>query len=216
MPGTAARRRSGGAAVVQSHLLRWAVVDGALCRLLPGARALRQAPIETAPIAGCEGLDFSPTLQLSPTSSVADSPTGLHVDLHIPQQPSIKDPARPRESDLKDTVVTLPQGLTINPASAGGLEACSSQQIGLTSAVGVSPATFSGAPAGCPEASKVGTVEVDTPLLSEEHEGQVTEEAGRPVPHVLHGSVYIASPYENPFGSLFAIYVAVEDSQTGV
>src|SRR5665811_1530620 len=86
--------------------------------------------------------DSAPTLQATPTSSVADSPTGLHVDLHIPQQPMIQDPASRRESDLRDTVVTLPQGLTINPASAGGLEACSSQQIGLTSAVGVSPATF--------------------------------------------------------------------------
>ena len=172
--------------------------------------------IETPPTTGCEGLAFSPTLQVSPTSSVADSPAGLHVDLHVPQQPRIKDPAHPREADLKDTVVTLPQGLTINPASAGGLDACSSQQIGLTSAVGVSPATFNDAPAGCSEASKVGTVEVSTPLLSEEHEGRVLEEGGHPVAHVLHGAVYIASPYDNPFGSLFAIYVAVEDPQTGV
>jgi hypothetical protein len=173
--------------------------------------------IEMPPITGCSQLGFSPSLQATPTSSAADSPTGLHVDLHIPQQPAIEDPASRREADLKDTVVTLPQGLTINPAAAGGLEACSSQQIGLTSAVGVSPATFSEAPAGCPEASKVGTVEVDTPLLSEEdEEGRVVEEAGRPVPHVLHGAVYIASPYDNPFGSLFAIYIAVEDPRTGV
>lgn len=173
--------------------------------------------VETPAITGCAALDFSPSLQATPTSSVADSPTGLHVDLHIPQQPTIEDSASLREADLRDTAVTLPQGLTINPAAAGGLDACSSRQIGMTSAVGISPATFSEAPAGCPDASKVGVVEVDTPLLSEEdEEGRVVEEAGLPVPHVLHGAVYIASPYDNPFGSLFAIYIVVEDPKTGV
>jgi hypothetical protein len=173
--------------------------------------------IEMPAMIGCGELSFSPTLQVTPTGHVADSPTGLHVDLHIPQQPAIREPASLREADLKDTVVTLPQGLTINPAAAGGLDACSSRQIGLTSATGVSPAVFNEASADCPDASKIGTVEVTTPLLNEEDgEGRVVEEAGLPVPHVLHGAVYIASPYDNPFGSLFAIYVTVEDSKTGV
>jgi hypothetical protein len=173
--------------------------------------------IEMPSITGCGALDFTPTLQATPTSHAADSPTGLHVDLHIPQQPAIENPETLREADLRDTVVTLPQGLTLNPSAAGGLDACSSRQIGLTSAAGVTPATFSEAPAGCPDTSKVGTVEVNTPLLSEEgEEGRVIEEAGRPVPHVLHGAVYIASPYDNPFGSLFAIYIVVEDPKTGV
>jgi hypothetical protein len=152
------------------------------------------------PIAGCDSLAFSPTLEARPTSSVADSPTGLHVDLHIPQKPMIEQPEGRRESDLKDTTVTLPPGLTTNAAAANGLAGCSPAQIGLTSAPGTTPVRSSEDPANCPDASKIGTVEVDTPLLD----------------HSLPGAVYIATPYDNPFNSLLAIYIAVDDAQTGV
>jgi hypothetical protein len=151
---------------------------------------------ENNPIAldGCNKLDFSPTIEAQPTTNVADSPTGFDVDLHIPQNNGACDPAPAScgtaEAHLENTVVALPAGIAVNPSSANGLGACSEAQIELNGPE----------PAACPTASKVGTVEVDTPLLD----------------HPLPGSVYIAQPFENPFNSLLAIYIAVDDPITGV
>lgn len=149
------------------------------------------------PITGCDQLDFEPTIEVRPSSEAADSPTGLHVDLRVPQN---EDPDELATADLRDAVVKLPPGFTVNPSSANGLEACTPAQLGLTTPVGVAPIHTTAAPAACPDAAKIGTVEIDTPLLD----------------HPLLGGVYVAQPYQNPFGSLLAIYIAVDDPVSGV
>ena len=90
-------------------------------------------------------------------------------------------------------------------------DACGPTQIGLTSAPGASPVTMTPGPATCPNPSKIGTVTVQTPLLAEHAEGSA-EPTG---PHLLEGGVYVATPQQNPFGSLLAIYIAVNDESTG-
>jgi hypothetical protein len=152
---------------------------------------------EPAP-GGCEQPDFSPSIETKPTSSVADHPTGLRVDLHLPQAEH-EDPEGLGEADLRDTSVTLPEGLLVNPSSADGLVGCSEAQIGYQG-VKAGRQTFSAEPAECPGASKVGTVEVDTPLID----------------HPLPGGVYLAQQKENPFGSLLAIYITVYDPISGI
>jgi hypothetical protein len=139
---------------------------------------------------GCAAQDFSPSLTVKPEGQVgADSPTGLSVDLKIPQEQSIAGLA---EADLKEAVVKLPAGMTVSPSAANGLGACTPVQIGLTT-----PAAPS-----CPDSSKVGTVRIVTPLLAEP----------------LQGSVYLAQQGNlagngsNPFGSLLALYLVAEGS----
>jgi hypothetical protein len=152
---------------------------------------------------GCNAVDFSPSLEARPTTNVADSASGLDVDLHIPQHE--KCAAGPpvscenAEAHLKDTTVTLPEGLVVNPSSANGLGACSEAQFGFTGKEGDTIHTTPG-PAACPDASRLGTVEVGTPLLD----------------HPLKGAAYLAAPHANPFNSLLALYIAVDDPQTGV
>ena len=148
-------------------------------------------------VSGCASLDFAPTLKARPTTNLADSPSGLDVDLQIPQTNSLGQRAT---ANLKKAVVTLPEGLVVNPSGANGLGACSSSQIGLTTPIGSTPIHFSGAHPSCPDAARIGTVEVDTPLLDD------------PLP----GAVYIAKPHDNPFDSLLAIYVVVDDPATGI
>jgi hypothetical protein len=138
---------------------------------------------------GCNRLDFSPSIAVQPDSSVADSPTGVHVDLHVPPA-GLQDPEGLAEANLKNAVVTFPAGMALNPSVAGGLSACSPAQIALSSA----------APASCPDAAKIGSVAMDTPIL----------------PHPLDGGVYVAEQGNNPFNSLLAIYIAVADPETGV
>jgi uncharacterized repeat protein (TIGR01451 family) len=136
-------------------------------------------------VTGCAKVPFNPTISVQPTTSAADSPTGLNVDLHLPQT---QDPSSLAEADLKRAVVTLPAGMTVNASSAIGLGACTSAQADLSS----------DGPASCPDSAKLGTVEIDTPLLS----------------HPLDGSVYLAKQGDNPFGSLLALYIVA--SQDGV
>jgi hypothetical protein len=145
----------------------------------------------------CAPLDFSPTIGAQPQTTVADSPSGLAFTLRLPQN---ADPDLLAEADLRDAQVRLPAGVTVNPASANGLDGCTPTQVGLTSAHGADPVAFSSEPAGCPDASKVGAVEIKTPLLD----------------HRLEGAVYVARPHDNPFDSLLALYIAVDDPQTGV
>jgi hypothetical protein len=153
---------------------------------------------EEAPPVGCDAPPFTPTITAKPTTNVADSPSGLHVDLHLPQAQN-EDPEGLAEADLEDATVTLPEGLNVNPSSADGLRGCSLAQIGYQGVKEGKP-SFSAAPAECPEASKIGTVEIETPLLD----------------HPLPGAVYLARQSENPFGSLLAIYIAVFDPESGV
>ncbi len=148
-------------------------------------------------IAGCDAVDFSPKLLARPTTNSADSPSGLDVDIHLPQN---LDPNGAATAQLRDADLVLPSGLTVNPASGAGLEGCSPTQIGLTTPVGQASPHFTPAAPSCPDASRLGTVQIDTPLLK----------------NTLEGSVYLASPGQNPFGSLLGLYIAVEDPATGV
>jgi len=164
---------------------------------VPGA--FQREGFTEPPPSNCADIDFSPSVEGKPTTSVADSPSGLHFNLHIPQVESDQPEEDPGEADLRETTVTLPEGLIVNPASADGLAGCTEQEIGFEG-LREGRNSFSSAPPQCPNASKIGTVEVDTPLVD----------------HPLPGAVYLAQPRENPFDSLLAIYITVHDPQTGV
>ncbi len=138
---------------------------------------------------GCNRLNFEPSINVAPDGQQASTPTGLTVGVHVPQEASL-NPTGLAESSVKDTTVTLPAGVALNPAGADGLMSCSTEQVALQSP----------APISCPEASKVGTVEIDTPLL----------------PEPLVGAAYLASQDANPFGSLIALYIVVEDKTAGL
>jgi hypothetical protein len=144
-------------------------------------------------IVGCSQLGFGPALSIAPTNQSASSPTGLDVHLDIHDE-GLTDPNGLADSDIQKAVVTLPKGVTINPSQAEGLGVCSEVQLAAER-----PASQFGA--GCPAASKIGTVEVETPLL----EGTI-----------LKGSLFVAEPYTNRFGSLIALYMTIAEPKLGV
>jgi hypothetical protein len=132
---------------------------------------------------GCDLLPFKPSVAVSPGTPQADSPTSLDVDLQVPQ---VDDPAGLSTADVRRVAVTLPEGMSVSPSSAAGLGACSAAQIGLAS----------DAPPTCPDSSKIGSVQIDTPLLAAP----------------LTGSVILAAQGDNPFGTLLAIYLVAQGS----
>jgi hypothetical protein len=111
---------------------------------------------------GCERLAFDPTITVAPDTAQADTPAGLTVEVKMPQD-GLLNPEGIAPADLKNTTVTLPAGVVINPGQAAGLVACQPAE----DAVG------SEGPSHCPSASKVGTVQITTPLLPEKLEGSV-------------------------------------------
>jgi hypothetical protein len=125
-------------------------------------------PVASSFVTGCDLLQFNPGIELAPSveggTSQADEPTGASFDLKVPQSEEDGTNATPA---LKDATVTLPEGMTVDPSAADGLQACSDAQFGLGSKV--EPVE----PADCPAASRVGTVVVKTPLLEKPLEGQV-------------------------------------------
>jgi hypothetical protein len=113
-------------------------------------------------LTGCARLPFEPTIKVAPDTSQADTPAGLTVEVQMPQD-GLLNPEGLAPADLKNTKVTLPEGVVINPGQAAGLIACQPSE----AAVGVE------GPAHCPAASKVGTVQISTPLLPDRIEGNV-------------------------------------------
>jgi hypothetical protein len=131
-------------------------------RPLPGDENWVTAQSQMFPggVTGCGTLTFDPQLEVTTTTSRADSPSGVTVDLKMPQHEGPTDLATPA---LKDARITLPAGLAISPSLANGLEGCTPAQIKLHSM----------AQPECPNGSQVGSVEVMTPLVGETLTGQI-------------------------------------------
>jgi hypothetical protein len=156
-------------------------------------------PFEPVGMSGCDQLGFDPQTDAQPTSPQAGSAAGLDFTIDV-NDPGLKSSTENADADISAVRTALPVGVTLNPATAAGLDACTKSQYDAASL---------GAP-GCPEATKIGSLEVETPLLRN---------------HALHGSVYVAQPddpatnepgAENPFDSLLALYLVVRDPALGV
>ena len=155
-------------------------------------------------LSGCGLLPFRPSLSVEPELHSASTPTALAVGVRLPQEGLLAANGL-AESAVKETTVTLPEGLQLNPAAANGLQACAAPEFGFHfEGVEESQQTqnlkfLPGFP-DCPDASKVGTVEIKTPLL----------------PNPLTGAVYLAEEHTNPFQAPLVIYLVAEDHAAGV
>ena len=146
-----------------------------------------------APLApsGCEGIELFPEVSAQPTTTQAESASGLDFTLAI-DDPGLSEAQGTSQSTIEKALIALPAGVTANPSLAEGLGTCSTAQLGAESLEG------SG---GCPQSAKIGTVAVKTPLL----EGVL-----------LQGDVYLATPRANPFSTLIALYVVIRDPELGI
>ncbi|HEY7831846.1 MAG TPA: hypothetical protein VIC06_14885 [Solirubrobacteraceae bacterium] len=152
-------------------------------------------------LTGCEQLPFSPSIQVTPETHSASTPTGLDVHVHLPQDTTATAEGL-AEAAIRDATVTLPEGMALNPSGAGGLEACTETQIGFQGTAVDGTQLFSPdlPEPFCPDASKVGTVKVRLPII----------------PNPLEGAVYVASQNANPFSSLVALYIVAKDPVSGI
>jgi hypothetical protein len=146
---------------------------------------------------GCKGESgllippFAPVFSpLGAETTQHDQPDGITTELTLPHDPS---PAGIDSSQLRTAVVTLPEGLTLNPSAANGLKACTPAQIGIGTRNAVT----------CPAESKVGEVTLTVPDLP----------AGEP----LTGSLYLGGPESGPVtGPPYTMYIDAESARYGV
>jgi hypothetical protein len=153
--------------------------------------------MQFGPLLGCDRLEMKPSLTAEVTTAKAYAPTGLDFDTEVPQ--TYENAEGLATPTLKKEVVTLPEGMTVNPSSGAGLGACSEAQYAEEAQQYVTGK-------GCPNNSRLGSVRIVTPSLKEE----------------ASGSLFLAEPApfgeagKNPFDSLLALYLVARIPNRGV
>jgi hypothetical protein len=147
---------------------------------------------------GCDKVPFAPTLSVIPSSTQRDAPVGAAVNIGVPWQntpnTSPDDVTHLASAHVKNTVVTLPPGMTISPSAANGLQACTDDQFGQGTHNAIT----------CPDGSKVGTATIETPVLPGANPGEGAK---------LTGNVYLGQPLaDNPY----RLFVDAESAKYGV
>ncbi len=149
---------------------------------------------------GCGQLRFEPSAFGQLTTDRTTSPSGFVFSLEG-KTGGLTEPGGRTYSQVRRALVSLPDGVTINPSLGSGLAVCTPAQLAAEA-----PGSLPGQ--GCPEAAKVGEFSLRTPLVGEK----------------LEGGVYMAQPddpatgapgAENPFDSLFAFYLIARSAQSG-
>jgi hypothetical protein len=156
-------------------------------------------------VSGCDDprIRFEPEVALQPTSRAAGGPTGLRVDLKVPQRNdtvgnaqelyeqsgSVQSIATP---PMKTAVVTMPEGMTISTSAAQGLGSCSPAELGLGT----------NDPVTCPNNAQFGTLTLHTPIL--------------PKDEPMTGRIYVAKQNDNPFHNFLTLYLVIQDPERGL
>jgi hypothetical protein len=165
--------------------------------------------VNAPPVTGCDDPkladQFKPTLDVKPVQgggpTQADSPTGLSVAFKFPQSNDPTDPDNtnfdpdiPQAPEPKDVTVTLPEGVSISPSSADGLDACSDR---AADPAGDQVHYDNVKPVTCPDAARIGSVTTVTPLLAS-HDPATDKVTGA---EPLSGDVYLLKPHPGDLSS---------------
>ncbi|MHB8490773.1 MAG: IPT/TIG domain-containing protein [Solirubrobacteraceae bacterium] len=178
------------------------------------ARVLTTTQAASGPVGvtGCGKVPFQPEITVTPETAQPDRPDGVTVEVKMPQGLQPIDSADPKQISI-----TLPEGMSVNPSSANGLQACSDEQFGIEEEGGRAITKHGGVETGaeghevegpspgvqCPASSQVGTLEVQSPDLAEP----------------LRGDIYIGEPMPGATpesGEEYRIFLHAEAHKSGV
>jgi hypothetical protein len=150
---------------------------------------------------GCGKLGFAPRIESLPSTDQAETGTGLDFNLDVNDE-GLKNPTGLAQSEAKKAEIVFPEGVTINPSIGEGLGVCTPADLDRETLLSA-PGT------GCPNSSKIGTVEAKSPIVED----------------TVQGSIYLARQddpattepgAENPFDSLIALYFVLKSPNLGV
>jgi hypothetical protein len=138
----------------------------------------------------CDTIPYEPGIGFDPHTATTDSPSGATSQVTIP---FLTGGTTQETSPTKEARLALPTGASLNPSAANGLQACSDAQFGKGTKQ----------PVGCPAASKIGTVTIESPPLPE---------------GVLEGDVFVGEQLSRDpaSGDEYRIFVDAESARYGV
>ncbi|MBS1883465.1 MAG: hypothetical protein JSS97_10990 [Actinobacteria bacterium] len=139
---------------------------------------------------GCANVPFDPAINVDAGTSAVDSPSPATVETTLKY---VTGKGTIQESHLRKAVVTLPEGMGLNPSGSVGLGECTDSQFKK----GVR--TYDNE---CPESSKIGSVTISSPPLAKD----------------LTGSIYVGTQKSsNPeSGEEFRILVEAKEEEEGI
>jgi hypothetical protein len=154
----------------------------------------------------CGSIPYDPSLTVDPGTAETNSPAGATIDIDIPHlEPNyLTGEDEQQTSTTKESKVTLPLGMGLNPSAANGLQVCSDDQFNKGNRD----------PVECPAASRVGTVTIDSPALPTKDDGEENEAEGPP----LKGSVYVGKQLSRDpaSGDLYRIFLNAVSPRYGI
>ncbi len=140
---------------------------------------------------GCESVPFDPAINVEPGTKEVDSPAAANVETTLKYLNGGE--SSQQESHLRKAVVSLPKGMGLNPSGSNGLVACTDAQFKKGQRVYDNE---------CPAASRVGTVEIDSP----------------PLDKALTGGIYVGEQKSSDpaSGEEFRILVEAKEPEEGI
>ena len=150
----------------------------------------------------CESIPYDPSLTVEPGTTEVNSPAGATVEIDIPHLTLEEN--EQQTSTTRESKVTLPLGMGLNPSAANGLQVCTDEQFGKGTRN----------PVACPAESRVGSVTIDSPALPTKEDGE-EEEAEGPA---LKGSVYVGKQLDRDptSGNLYRIFINAVSPRYGI
>jgi hypothetical protein len=150
----------------------------------------------------CKTIPYEPAIEVDPGTAQTDSPAAAEVKVEVPHllPDFIAGENEQDSSHTRQTTVTLPRGMGLNPSAAEGLQVCGDEQFGKGTRN----------PIGCPAASRVGTVRIESPPFEDQANPQPEE--------VLEGGVYVGKQLSRDptSGEEYRIFIEAKSDRYGI
>lgn len=159
---------------------------------LSGATFNRDSEDAVVPVEDCSSLAFAPDPEGFLSTRKASSASGFVFRL-ADEDPGLADPRARVHAQSRGLRVELPGGVTLNPSLGAGLQGCSEGELAKETATNPLGS-------GCPNGAKIGNFILRSPF----YEG------------LLRGGVYLATPRDNPFNSLVALYLVAKSAERDI
>jgi len=145
----------------------------------------------------CGTIPYEPEIAVAPNTVQTDSPSGPTIDITVPH---LREEDGQDSSHTRETTVTLPAGMGLNPSAADGLQVCTDEEFGKGTTN----------PVSCPAASVIGRAKIESAPLEDRTNPQPEE--------ALEGNVYVGKQLSRDptSGDEYRIFIEAKSDRYGI